>query len=181
MKDLVQKIIAWAEEKTLLNISYTKTHALKLVSEFGEICRSIRNSQDCRDDIGDTLIVLIILAATSNYIIDECINEKIDHNFLVSGDDPRSVLIELGLYLGIISDSVIKGLIFNEEIGYMVAGLKKISEMQGSSLRECLEISYHEIKDRNGILLDGCFIKDTDESYQGAQAILKNRESKVEP
>lgn len=175
MDELIQKIISWAEERNLIDGSDPKTHSLKLVSEFGELCRSIRNNEDCGDDIGDALVVLIILIHMNNYEIDKCINKKIDHDFLISGKDSKSVLIELGIYLGILSDSVIKGLIYNEEIGYLVAGLKKIAEFNGTTIQNCLTHTYQEIKDRQGIVLDGCFIKDTDESYEGALAILKAR------
>jgi hypothetical protein len=83
---------------------------LKCVSEVGELADNVNKQNDIRDDIGDVLVTLIILAAQHD--------------------------LELG---------------------------------------ECLQVAYDEIKDRKGVMLDGVFIKDTDECYEGAMAVIAAR------
>ena len=92
--DLIRE---WAEERGLYKQGDTKTQALKLVEEMGEICRAILkgNHDDVVDGIGDCVVVLTNLA-----------------------------------------------------------------ELQGTSIEDCIEEAYHEIKDRKGKMDNGTFKKD---------------------
>ena len=92
--DLIRE---WAEERGLYKQGDTKTQALKLVEEMGEICRAILkgNHDDVVDGIGDCVVVLTNLA-----------------------------------------------------------------ELQGTSIEDCIEEAYHEIKNRTGKMDNGTFKKD---------------------
>ena len=92
--DLIRE---WAKERGLYDKGDTKTQALKLVEEMGEICRAILkgNHDDVVDGIGDCVVVLTNLA-----------------------------------------------------------------ELQGTSIEDCIEEAYHEIKDRTGKMDNGTFKKD---------------------
>jgi len=107
----LEKVIKWANDRNLIKGSDSKSQTLKLMSEVGELADNINKQSDCKDDIGDCLVVLIILAA------------QLD-----------------------------------------------------TSLSECLEIAYEDIKDRKGIMLDGVFIKSTDSKYDESVAILNKAE-----
>lgn len=53
-----------------------------------------------------------------------------------------------------------------DAIGDCLVLLNIIAELQGTSLKECWNLAYEEIKDRKGYLLsNGNFIKSTDPTY----------------
>ena len=70
-------IRTWAEDKGLYEHGDTKTQALKLVEEMGEICRAILkgNHDDVVDGIGDCVVVLTNLAELQETTIEECIDQ----------------------------------------------------------------------------------------------------------
>lgn len=54
-----------------------------------------------------------------------------------------------------------------DAIGDCLVLLNIVAELQGTSLNECWNLAYEEIKDRQGYLLsNGNFIKSTDPTYQ---------------
>ena len=68
-------IRTWAEDRGLYEHGDTKTQALKLVEEMGEICRAILkgNHDDVVDGIGDCVVVLTNLAELQETTIEDCI------------------------------------------------------------------------------------------------------------
>ena len=110
MDNLIEKIKQWAHDRNLIDGGCPKSQMLKCVSEVGELAGNVNKQNDIRDDIGDVLVTLIILAA--------------QHDL---------------------------------------------------TLETCLQVAYEDIKDRKGILLDGAFIKESDEAYSGALAVLGAR------
>ena len=70
--DLIRK---WADDRGLNKHGDTKTQALKLVEEVGEICRAILkdNHSDVEDGIGDAVVVLTNLAELQGTSIEACI------------------------------------------------------------------------------------------------------------
>jgi len=61
---LQKDVLIWAGNKDLLRPSNSKTQALKMVSEVGELCDAIAkyDREEIVDSIGDTLVTIIILA-----------------------------------------------------------------------------------------------------------------------
>jgi len=70
--DLIRE---WASDRGLYEHGDTKTQALKLVEEVGEICRAILkdNHSDIEDGIGDAVVVLTNLAELQGTTIEDCI------------------------------------------------------------------------------------------------------------
>ena len=62
----------WSYDRGILTNGKDTTQALKLVSEVGELCDNIAKGADCRDDIGDCLVVLTNIAALRGYTLLEC-------------------------------------------------------------------------------------------------------------
>ena len=110
INEYINKVIEWANDRNLVAGGCPKAQMLKCVSEVGELADNVNKQNDIRDDIGDVLVTLIILA-----------------------------------------------------------------EMHDLTFDECLGVAYDDIKDRKGILLDGVFIKESDEAYRGALAVLAAR------
>mgnify|MGYP001558445318 CR=1 FL=1 len=107
---LIDKVIAWADQRNLINGSDAKSQCLKLMSEVGELADHVNKKTDVRDDVGDCIVVLAIIAA-----------------------------------------------------------------QHGLTLTDCVAFAYDDIKDRQGVMLDGVFVKSTDEHYDHALAVIGAR------
>lgn len=67
------KILQWAHARGILDNSSPQIQMLKLISEMGELADNIAKGKDIKDDIGDCLVVLTIIANMKGTNIDECI------------------------------------------------------------------------------------------------------------
>ena len=72
---------------------------------------------------------------------------------------------------GEMASHIAKGQDIKDDIGDCIVVLNNIAVLAGTTLNECWNIAYEDIKDRKGFLNeDGIFIKDTDPNYK--QAIM---------
>lgn len=94
---------------------------------------------------------------------------------LINGSDSKTQCLKLMAEVGELADSINKHDIIADDIGDCLVVLTIIAEQHNLSLSDCLETAYNDIKDRRGIMLDGVFIKESDEAYQGALAVLAAR------
>jgi NTP pyrophosphatase (non-canonical NTP hydrolase) len=62
--ELELKVLRWAEARKIIPNSSSQVQALKLVSEVGELCDALikKDRDGVIDGLGDSLVVLIILA-----------------------------------------------------------------------------------------------------------------------
>ncbi len=74
MKELISKIESWAEDRNLIKGATPKDQFHKLIQECGELSDSICKGKDATDDIGDCLVVLIIMAKQLNLDIEACLD-----------------------------------------------------------------------------------------------------------
>lgn len=73
LEELINKTVQWAESRGILENPCAKTQALKTVSEMGEFADNIAKGRDCRDDIGDILVTLILQCEIQNTTLEECL------------------------------------------------------------------------------------------------------------
>lgn len=75
MTEIVSKIEKWAEERNFFGEGGAdkKGQFVKLIEEAGELAGNIARNRDCRDDLGDMGVVLIILAKLSGTNFLECL------------------------------------------------------------------------------------------------------------
>ncbi|WMM95588.1 transcriptional repressor [Roseobacter phage CRP-143] len=66
------KVIDWAGARGILANSSPTVQFAKLVSEVGELADNIAKGRDVKDDIGDCMVVLAIIAAFYNTTLNEC-------------------------------------------------------------------------------------------------------------
>lgn len=66
------KVIEWASDRGIMANATPQQQMLKLVSEMGELSDNIAKGRDVKDDIGDCLVVLSIIAAMKDTSLDEC-------------------------------------------------------------------------------------------------------------
>ena len=83
---------------------------------------------------------------------------------LIEGSDPKSQTLKLGSEFGELCDNIAKGRFSaaKDDIGDMVVVLTIIAQQIGSTLEECFEVAYNDIKDRKGKMVNGTFIKEGD-------------------
>ena len=67
-----QDILAWARARGIFEHSDPKTQYLKTVSEVGELADNVAKGKDCRDDIGDIMVTLRLLAHMLGTSLGEC-------------------------------------------------------------------------------------------------------------
>jgi len=162
MIDIHEATLGWARARMLIQNGRVTTQALKLGSEMSELALNLLLHEDVKDDIGDMLVVMTILAALQ------------DDNLLtiISGTKIKTSTKHVPFplmvhYVGELQDKAIKGKNLSDDIAQIVNQLERIASAKGTTLLECWEEAYEDIKDRKGFLNgEGCFIKESDEEYQ---------------
>lgn len=73
--ELLTYIKQWGDDRRLTDPAHSssKVQGLKLVSEIGELCDNLAKGKDVRDDIGDCMVVLVMIAALEGKGITECL------------------------------------------------------------------------------------------------------------
>ena len=74
-EELQEKVIQWGKDKGILVPENAHKQALKMVSEVGELCDElIKNDQQAfKNEFGDVLVTLIILAEQTDVSLTECL------------------------------------------------------------------------------------------------------------
>jgi NTP pyrophosphatase (non-canonical NTP hydrolase) len=86
----------------------------------------------------------------------------IDRN-LIEGATDKDQVLKLIQEVGELSDNVCKGKDVADDIGDIMVVLINICKRNGLPLEHCLEVAYADIKDRKGRMVDGIFVKETDD------------------
>lgn len=175
---VVEQIEQWAEDRDIINGSDAKTQALKLVSEAGELATHLH--ADCMDDIGDCMVVLIIIS--KQYGIENDLNfDELDNgkdNLHITSEN--YIFLDIMKNVGRLCDNIIKGKdvhIVSQDIGQIIMFLFILSCRKDYSFLECIEHAYNDISKRKGIMYNGTFIKSTDEQYDAAVAEVNDNKS----
>lgn len=161
MQDLIAKIEQWAEDRNIISGSKPIDQAMKLFSEFGELADNVGKGRDCRDDIGDVFVVLTIMAkqlehsAMENYDIELWHENQSDITL-------KDRVILLSEKLTEFCFDAREGDVYHTVFDAVISQLKTIAIKSGTTLQECVQIAYNDIKDRKGIMQNGVFIKEGD-------------------
>ncbi|SFF10492.1 MazG-like family protein [Nitrosomonas sp. Nm166] len=178
MNRLIHQVISWAEETNLVHGSDLKTETLKLVVEFGRIAELSYKIDDCCDGIGKCIAEMVIICRMKNVSLNECL----EHTQEISDvriKNLQYVLILMAKYLGNLANNIVMNEDIHINMGYFLIYLTALTRILHYSPGKCLSMAYNELKKRKGIIFDGTFIKETDEKYQNAVAILKRRNPKT--
>ena len=79
---------------------------------------------------------------------------------LIGGATDKDQVCKLIQEVGELSDNVCKEKDVADDIGDIMVVLINIMVRNGLSMEHCLEVAYHDIKDRKGVMRDGIFIKE---------------------
>lgn len=169
MNELIAKIEQWAEDRNIIKGSKPIDQAMKLFSEFGELADNVGKGRDCRDDIGDCAVVLIIIAAQLDHTIAEINLGKINYPY---GD--KYAVSELCSQLYEVVCHAKNGFIDHNAVTSSLEFLQCIANNNGYTLKECVTIAYNDIKDRKGLMHNGVFIKESDPAYASVVAAIES-------
>ena len=181
LNPLFSLIRLWASDRNLIDGSTSDKQALKLISEFGEIGFAVAEGAMAEteeqadkartavvDGIGDTIVVLTIMAAQEGFNVECSIEEFKAESVLGYG------FYQTASAIGRLGDAILKR---NEQeirafTGYAIHHLAELADFFGVSLHECVSHAYNEIKDRKGVMYNGAFIKSDDARYEAIMAEL---------
>ena len=165
MNELIQKIEQWATDRNIIKGSKPIDQAMKLFSEFGELADNVGKGRDCRDDIGDCAVVLIIM----------CRQLGIPTIDSIQKDNDNYSIKEYVTWAGYWMCSWVSGGMSNsEELGFIFSNLINIAQLSNYTLEECVQVAYDDIKERRGVLVNGVFIKESDPAYASIIASIES-------
>lgn len=81
---------------------------------------------------------------------------------LIHGATDKDQLAKLIQEVGELSDNICKQRDVSDDIGDIMVVLINIAVRNGISMEHCLEVAYDDIKDRKGTMIDGIFVKESD-------------------
>lgn len=92
---------------------------------------------------------------------------------LIEGSDDKTQFAKLVQEVGELSDSICKGKDIKDDVGDIIVVLANLCARNRVSFLSCLEQAWSDIKDREGIMYEGVFIKATDARYAEIVAARK--------
>ena len=167
IQELVPLIQEWAKERRIYEQLTPFDELLKTHEEVGELIKACYDSDriGIRDAIGDTLVTLInycyFRRENFNTIFLNALSLKnnINDNCVILSFSVNKLLIELLHSEYKMSKYNYTGNCYTQ-ILYIVKYLNFITHSANTTLEECLNIAYNEIKDRKGKIINRKFIKD---------------------
>jgi NTP pyrophosphatase (non-canonical NTP hydrolase) len=73
MNNLIELVVQWVRDRNFIEGSTPHAQFHKLIQECAELSDNMCKGNDCRDDIGDILVVLINIATQMGLDIEECL------------------------------------------------------------------------------------------------------------
>ena len=92
---------------------------------------------------------------------------------LIEGSDDKTQFAKLVQEVGELSNSICKGKDIKDDVGDIIVVLANLCARNRVSFLSCLEQAWSDIKDREGIMYEGVFIKSTDARYAEIVAARK--------
>lgn len=184
---LISLIRQWADARNIIKGASSKDQMLKMQSEFGELGGAIVEGVVCNtpdsaaaahdemmDGIGDSIVVLTIVAAQEGFDLETAVHEHVDDVQYAHGYE----YLVASQYIGLLSDAVLKRNteVMPKLVATIYCQLESLAGYLGFNFVECIAYAYNEIKDRKGIMYNGSFIKSTDPMYAQACANLGKAE-----
>ena len=166
IQELVPLIQEWAKERGIFDKSTPFDQLLKTHEEVGELIKACYDNDKpaIQDAIGDTMICLI------NYchFIELDVIKKIKQVVELSLPELDIITRVIEVYRSL--DRLISINMRNEgeklsepseiRVFSIAYSLHEIALLENSTLEECLNIAYNEIKNRTGKMINGKFVKD---------------------
>jgi NTP pyrophosphatase (non-canonical NTP hydrolase) len=160
MKERISDVIKWGDERGITFSANIQAQALKVVEEIGETVEACHNNdtEEVMDGIGDSLVTLILLSKQVEYDFEISLLYLSAKPFFKKNE----CLVNLCIFNGRLCKAVLKsyrGEIV-KNIENLVCVLFDLAYHYNTSLEECLDLAWEEIKDRKGKTVAGTFIKE---------------------
>ena len=167
IQELVPLIHQWAKERGIFDKSTPFDQLLKTHEEVGELIKACYDNDNpaIQDAIGDVMITLI------NY----CYFKEVDFIPIIrkSLERPNTTRVSLW-FIALQVNRSLNSLISDEARSnvfdtleyisftacYILRPLNSIALLEDTTLEECLNIAYNEIKNRKGKIINRKFVKD---------------------
>ena len=169
IQELVPLIQEWAKEREIYKKITSFNQLLKTHEEVGELIKACYDDDRpaIQDAIGDVMVTLINYCYKERIDVLEQINDVLTYE-RNRGDS--KVMLALNIQdslnrlmcanfrlIGIGGETPF---LFFYEIITIIGYLDDIAFLDNTTLEECLNIAYNEIKDRKGKIINGKFVKD---------------------
>jgi NTP pyrophosphatase (non-canonical NTP hydrolase) len=142
LAELKVKIEEWADNRGLIKKEFSEKQYLKYLEEVGETARAVLKNdlEGIIDGFGDIAVTVIILSKQ--------LGENIKTEF-------RTKEVEMNEGFEWFMDEISSYQI-DEKVLYFIDG---VSSYYGHSIKDCLNTAWNEIKNREGKLINGTFVK----------------------
>ena len=166
IKELVPLIQEWAKEREIYEKLTPFDELLKTHEEVGELIKACYDNDKpaIQDAIGDVMITMINYCYFIELDAIEYIKQAVDLS--VTGYYTISYVMNAHNTLGRLISLYVwnEGKEISKPSGLRVFSilhyLNGIAHLEGTTLEECLNIAYNEIKNRKGRIVNGKFIKE---------------------
>ena len=161
MENLINLVTQWGIDRKIIGNGKLETQWLKLISEFGEMTDSLAKAKSPIDDIGDQMVVMIMMAG----IAGKTPQFKTAAN--TCKPDDLDIMTLAGMLCTTYGSLRYYG---NQTVNRYCDALNQLGGIATKSnktlysnltLYNCLDHSYQQIKDRKGFLNEhGVFVKE---------------------
>lgn len=140
MKELMAKIEQFAQDKNIIRDSKPIDQAMKLFYDFGKLADNVGKENDCRIDIGNIFVMLIIISLQ----VDKRINYPHSKELpKINNIKDELAWLGYGLTSEMVTDDETGE--FDPDFNCEIARLELIAEYFGYTLDECVQIAYDAI------------------------------------
>lgn len=161
LAELEKLTLIWSKERGIIDNGKTETQTLKLAEELGETIGCILKKKDLKDGIGDCMVVLCNMCGLSNVTLDYTLAITETTELPKKSANILYLVGVLGSLAACIIDEDTD--LFIEAAGVFYRLLKILAIANDTTIEECWNLAYEEIKDRKGYLTsEGNFIKESD-------------------
>lgn len=173
--ELFVRINQWGKDRNIIGGATSQAQFVKLIEEFGEVVDGVvaSNRNEIKDGLGDTLVVLTLIAGIEDIPISEYIAPE-NFEAPLFNDLAFKLMSTFALLAGGIARA--NEAVIAAQLSNLVVGITKLTMGCGFTVQEVLTFAYNNIKDRKGVVLNGVFIKSTDPQYANALALLGKTE-----
>lgn len=162
IQELVPLIQEWAKERGIFDKSTPFDQLLKTHEEVGELIKACYDNDKpaIQDAIGDTMICLINYC----YMVEDD-SEHVINEGLTMEPDKIAAKVRLAIHVGMVLSEILRFEYKRKRpplycFPCFIRGLNSIVLLENTTLEECLNIAYNEIKNRTGKMINGKFVKD---------------------
>lgn len=161
IQELVPLIQEWAKERKIYEELTPFDELLKTHEEVGELIKACYDNGKpaIKDAIGDVLVTLINYC----YMVEDD-SEHVINEGLTMEPDKIAAKVRLAIHVGMVLSEILRFEYKRKRPPLycspcLVRGINSIALLKNTTLEECLNIAYNEIKNRTGRMINGKFVK----------------------